>query len=82
MYPARGYKLEIGLRAIARLCKQADDKADTVLLDVYEIGWRANPESPRCKTMMDKLTTNTPGKITNGGKPLPSPQLINRTKAG
>jgi len=35
MYPARGYKLEIGLRAIARLCEQAYDKADAVLLNVY-----------------------------------------------
>jgi len=26
---------EIGLRAIAPLCKQADDKADAVLLKVY-----------------------------------------------
>jgi len=26
---------ERGLRAIARLCEQADDKADAVLLDVY-----------------------------------------------
>jgi len=28
MYPARGHKLERGLRAIDRLCEQADDKAD------------------------------------------------------
>jgi hypothetical protein len=26
---------ERGLRAIARLCEQVDDKADAVLLDVY-----------------------------------------------
>ena len=27
---------ERGMRAIARLCKQADDKADAVLLNGYE----------------------------------------------
>ena len=38
--PAVPQMRERGLRAIARLCEQADDKADAVLLDSYKKGER------------------------------------------
>jgi len=36
---------EIGLRTIARLCEQAYDKADAVLLDVYNLSAQDQPLS-------------------------------------
>ena len=35
LYPTWGYKLEIGLRAIASLCESAYAKADVVLLNSH-----------------------------------------------